>query len=338
MNNNGIDMEGRHSLSLLGGEPLSPAELDSRGLRIRRFREGHASVSSFAAFNMNPSGVDEGRRTRTPSWTLEALRENLFGSKAHRRGQDSVASSSAGSQSHRSSVMPWTGLGVNVGPPALASPRDANFQFSQHSQQPISPSTLHPEGAHYAFNGNAGGGETRVRTVVRAFTPLMPDELVLRPGEELAVLQEFDDRWCVVAREGLGSNGAPTPPGLDNDDPVTSNVAADGQSTTGSSGSARSRKRVLEVGVCPIWVFDEAPPPGQRREYERPMRSTSLSITVSMKLPPLHLSPVSARDSPREGSLALRENSYPISAGDRPSISSLVKDEVRGEVISWSNF
>jgi len=304
-------------------------------------------VNSFAALNLN-SNVEEGRATRTPSWTLEALRENLFGpGSSHRRGQDSVASSSVGSQSGRSSVMPWNGLGVAAGPPALASPRDANFQFSVAPgatmggavtspyaqwghQQPASP-------GGYPAPSDGSNGDTRMKTVIRAFTPLLPDELVLRPGEELAVLQEFDDGWCVVAREGIGSNGAPTPPGLDTDEPVSATLpAADGASTTGSSGSGRSRRRVLEMGTCPAWVFEESPAPNNAREYPRPMRNTSLSVTVSMKLPPvMSTTSASVRDSPREPNVPLHGPPHAF-GGDNHSPSRALP--VREEVISWSNF
>ena len=326
----GADLEGRHSLSLLGGEPLSAAELASRGLRVRRFREGHASVSSFTAFNA--TGVDEGRSTRTPSWTLEALRENLFGT-AHRRGQESVASSSVGSQ--RSSLLPWNTatLGVTIGPPALASPRDANFQFAVGGTPGTiagSP-TAHPyaQWSGQQLPGTTHGelvglppSEPRVKTVLRAFAPLLPDELVLRSGEELVVLQEFDDGWCVVAREGFGSSGAPTPPGLDPDDLVS--PTADGNSIAGSNSSRG--KRVLEMGTCPCWVFDETRP--QDAEFARPMRSTSLGVTVSMRLPAAPGS-VSGGDS----------FSFPhVPNGDGPSKVPRMGTPIREEVISWSNF
>ncbi|CAG7849232.1 SubName: Full=Uncharacterized protein {ECO:0000313/EMBL:CCA67989.1} [Serendipita indica DSM 11827] len=328
------DLDGRHSLSLLGGEPLTAAELDSRGLRVRRFREGHASVSSFTAFNA--TGADEGRSTRTPSWTLEALRENLFG-PAHRRGQESVASSSVGSQ--RSSLLPWNNaaLGVAIGPPALASPRDANFQFAIGGTPGTmaSSSSSHPyaqwtgqqlPGASYGEAVGMPPSEPRVKTVVRAFAPLLPDELVLRPGEELVVLQEFDDGWCVVAREGLGSSGAPTPPGLDPDDLVSPN--ADRNSLTGSSSSRG--KRVLEMGTCPCWVFDETS--SRDAEFTRPMRSTSLGVTVSMRLP--------AASSPHPGSVSGRDSfSFPhVPSGDGPSKVPRMGTPIREEVISWSNF
>ncbi|KAG8868294.1 hypothetical protein FRC20_003642 [Serendipita sp. 405] len=344
-NNGGADIEGRHSLSLLGGEPLTAAELESRGLRMRRFREGHASVSSFAALNMPIIGDEARTRTRTPSWTLEALRENLFG-PAHRRGQDSIASSSVGSQ--RSSIMPWLGLAAaaHAGPPALlASPRDANFQFAVGAQgsgsQAAAAGALagHPYGQ---WNNNQSSqdnyhsplAEPKVKTVVRAFAPLLPDELVLRPGEELVVLQEFDDGWCVVAREGLGSNGAPTPPGLDNDD-----VGGDAYSTTAGSSSSRG-KRVIEMGTCPSWVFDEPAFAGDGDDsFARPMRSTSLGITVSVRLPAASsVLGGSIRGSPASSHMPLASIGGTGQEVPLSSRSLRITPPVREEVIRWSNF
>lgn len=341
-------MEGRHSLSLLGGEPLGPGELEQRGVRMRRLRDAHASVSSFGGFGPG-QGNEDGRSTRAPSWTLEALRENLFGLASHRRGQDSVASSSVGSQaqSTRSSLYPppstpgvsaglGAGLGVGlgslgVGPPSLASPRDANFQFAVgQGSAALNFAAMLPQPPQLITEPLAGGPV--MRKVVRPFAPLLPDELVLRPGEELAVLQEFDDGWCVVAREGIGIGGPPTPPGLDVDE-------------NGAEIESSGKGRVLEMGSCPSFVFEDAPPPASLREYTRPMRSSSLGVTVSMKLPG-HSSSGSASGASGRGS-PLASPLYPPlplspQTGDvsplKPWVTPSPGGSTREEVISWSNF
>ncbi|QRV89353.1 hypothetical protein RhiJN_17371 [Ceratobasidium sp. AG-Ba] len=43
-----------------------------------------------------------------------------------------------------------------------------------------------------------------VRKVQTVFPPLLPDELVLRIGEKVTLLQTFDDEWCVVGRDRFG--------------------------------------------------------------------------------------------------------------------------------------
>ncbi|THH12042.1 hypothetical protein EW146_g7839 [Bondarzewia mesenterica] len=42
----------------------------------------------------------------------------------------------------------------------------------------------------------------RLMTVATAFTPTMDDELLVRAGETLRLLEEFEDEWCLVQRVG----------------------------------------------------------------------------------------------------------------------------------------
>ncbi|KAF8149868.1 hypothetical protein B0H34DRAFT_667147 [Crassisporium funariophilum] len=129
-------------------------------------------------------------------------------------------------------------------------------------------------GASSSFDVTATSGTTR--KVRQVFDPVLPDELVLaRLGEQLTLVQSFDDGWCVVGRENssmvhttksLFKPAAPPPEGN------------------------------VELGVVPAWCF-LSPVKGLRAE--RPIRSTSLGITVNM---------------------------------DGPSFSS------RNELVSWSNF
>lgn len=89
----------------------------------------------------------------------------------------------------------------------------------------------------------------------------MPDELLLTSiGEQLRVVQSFDDGWCVVGRKnGLVLQTAKSlfksPPLPEND---------------------------VELGVVPAWCFIK-PMNGVR--VERPVRSSSLGITVNMERP-----------------------------------------------------
>jgi len=236
----------RHSLQVIGGSPLRPKDLESRGLKVARLRDMNASISSFGTASSDP---------RVPSWTLETLRENLFG---HRRG-----GSSNGSLSDRSSF--------NV----------ADFQFPQVTG--AGPSGIAPAVRPQSFDINPQN-PIEMRTVIQTFPPLLPDELGLRMGEKLGVLRYFDDQWCIVARDTLPSNpGVGGPPGL-------------------NSG-------VMEIGACPAWVFEPQRPP---EGFTRPMRSSSLGITVSMRVP----------------------TPAPV-----PEPAAPFKPwAVREEVISWSNF
>ncbi len=40
------------------------------------------------------------------------------------------------------------------------------------------------------------------RKVRQVFDPVLPDEILVKLGEQLTIVQSFDDGWCVVGREG----------------------------------------------------------------------------------------------------------------------------------------
>ncbi len=89
----------------------------------------------------------------------------------------------------------------------------------------------------------------------------MPDELLLTSiGEQLRIVQSFDDGWCVVGRKnGLVLQTAKS---LFKSTPLPEND--------------------VELGVVPAWCFIK-PMNGVR--VERPVRSSSLGITVNMEGP-----------------------------------------------------
>lgn len=84
------------------------------------------------------------------------------------------------------------------------------------------------------------------RKVHQIFDPVLPDELVVSPGERLAVMQSFDDGWCIVGRPGM----------LNKDD--------------------------VEMGAVPAWCFLK---PVKGLRAERPMRIGSLGVTVQLDAP-----------------------------------------------------
>lgn len=241
-----LSVPSQHSLQVIGGSPLRPEDLESRGLKVARLKDLNASISSIGTASSDP---------RAPSWTLETLKENLF---AQRRRE-----SSNGSVSDRSSfnVVDFQFPHVSAGAPSGTASAARPQSFDINPQNPI-----------------------EMCTVVQTFQPLLPDELGLREGERLGVLRHFDDQWCIVTRETPNSN-----PGVGG--------------TPGSNGG------VLEIGACPAWVFEPRPPP---EGFTRPMRSSSLGVTVSMRMPAI--APVPEPAAPAK----------PWAA--------------REEVISWSNF
>ncbi|KAK0228847.1 hypothetical protein IW262DRAFT_645398 [Armillaria fumosa] len=99
------------------------------------------------------------------------------------------------------------------------------------------------------------------RKIRQLFNPILPDELVTTLGERLTVVQSFDDGWCVVGREN------------------TSNL--NNAKSLFKSPSAQAEPNV-ELGVVPAWCFLK---PVKGLKAERPVRSTSLGITVQMEGP-----------------------------------------------------
>ncbi|KAF9476704.1 hypothetical protein BDN70DRAFT_811829 [Pholiota conissans] len=96
-----------------------------------------------------------------------------------------------------------------------------------------------------------------MRKVRQMYDPVLPDELLVRLGEQLTVVQSFDDGWCVVGREN----------------------ASLVQSAKSLFKTARVDENNVEMGVVPAWCFLK---PVKGLRAERPMRSTSLGITVNI--------------------------------------------------------
>ncbi|KAF9069213.1 hypothetical protein BDP27DRAFT_1294023 [Rhodocollybia butyracea] len=98
-----------------------------------------------------------------------------------------------------------------------------------------------------------------VRKIRQVFNPILPDELLVNLGEKLTVVQSFDDGWCVVGKEGNGTFAQPK--SLFKQNEPSANV---------------------EIGVVPAWCFLK---PVVGLKGERPIRSSSLGITVQMEGP-----------------------------------------------------
>jgi len=103
------------------------------------------------------------------------------------------------------------------------------------------------------------GKTSGTRKVRQKFEPILPDELLPILGERLTVVQSFDDGWCVVGREN--STFVHTAKSL-------FKSPEPGQNT--------------ELGVIPAWCFIK---PTKGIQAERPIRSSSLDITVDMNGP-----------------------------------------------------
>ena len=107
------------------------------------------------------------------------------------------------------------------------------------------------------------------RKVRQLYDPVLPDELSIVLGETLTIVQSFDDGWCVVGREGS---------------PFIQQAKSLFASTTLSappSGVLKGKENI-ELGAVPAWCFLM---PVRGLLAERPIRSSSLGITVQMEAP-----------------------------------------------------
>ncbi|THG99076.1 hypothetical protein EW026_g3202 [Hermanssonia centrifuga] len=94
-----------------------------------------------------------------------------------------------------------------------------------------------------SFASTAEGDKRKIRQV---FAPVLPDELVISLGENLTVVNSFDDGWCIVGRDSVFKPGE------------------------------------VELGAIPAWCFMKAV---QGLRAERPMRTTSLGVTITLDAP-----------------------------------------------------
>ena len=98
------------------------------------------------------------------------------------------------------------------------------------------------------------------RKVRQLFEPVLPDELLPSLGEQLTVVQSFDDGWCVVGR-------------------ANSTFIHTAKSLFKPSSEPDQN---IELGVVPAWCFLK---PVKGLRAERPIRSTSLGVTINMDGP-----------------------------------------------------
>ena len=90
-------------------------------------------------------------------------------------------------------------------------------------------------------------GGVKSRKVRQLFSPVLPDELVISLGEKVTVVESFDDGWCIVGRDSFIN-------------------PAD-----------------VEMGAVPAWCFVK---PVKGLKASRPMRTTSLGVTVQIESGP----------------------------------------------------
>ncbi|KAG6865900.1 hypothetical protein C0991_010733 [Blastosporella zonata] len=149
-------------------------------------------------------------------------------------------------------------LSAASGPPSRPGRGDQSRQSASLRESIFSVST----GSRFSVHSSNSSVDTNpttgtARKVRQIFDPVLPDELLIRAGESLTLVQSFDDGWCIVGREN-------------------STLVANAKSLFRPNTVAGDG---IELGVVPAWCFIRHAP-GLRAE--RPIRSTSLGITVRL--------------------------------------------------------
>jgi hypothetical protein len=146
---------------------------------------------------------------------------------------------------------------------SASSPRSSPIDRSSFLPPPSRQSFVSSRYSVISTTSTISSVGTTARKVHQLFTPVLPDELLLtRVGERLTLVQSFDDGWCVVGRQC--PNAASVPKSL-----FKSNTIPGSESD-------------FELGVVPAWCFLK---PVKGLRAERPIRSSSLGITVQMEGP-----------------------------------------------------
>ena len=144
---------------------------------------------------------------------------------------------------------------LSAASPTPSSPTQGSFISFGSSSNRASRLSMYSVVSAYSTVDTTG----TTRKVRQIFDPVLPDELLPRVGEELTLVQSFDDGWCLVGREN--------------------------SSFVGPAKSLFKKGDVnndVELGVVPAWCFIK---PVQGFRTDRPVRSSSLGITVQMTSP-----------------------------------------------------
>ncbi|KAG2037652.1 hypothetical protein BDR03DRAFT_366572 [Suillus americanus] len=110
----------------------------------------------------------------------------------------------------------------------------------------------------HSLESSRSSASHQARSVRQLFQPVLPDELPLsRVGEQLHVLQSFDDGWCLVAQNN-NSRRSRSSLSIFNPSRLSARVESSGDN--------------VQLGFVPAWVFVK---PMKGLRVERPIRSSS---------------------------------------------------------------
>ena len=80
--------------------------------------------------------------------------------------------------------------------------------FTEVASPPLSSPALSPALTKGASRpSTAGSNFAAVETIRRPFVPTMGDEMAVKPGDEVRIVQRFDDGWAVAENVATGAHG-----------------------------------------------------------------------------------------------------------------------------------
>ncbi|KZT33966.1 hypothetical protein SISSUDRAFT_361234 [Sistotremastrum suecicum HHB10207 ss-3] len=297
--------------------PSSPLSADGFGLSVPPTPHSPKAGSTFSAGRASFLSFESGSSSDDHSHTSRSQlkKQHSFSSLFSFYSPTAKTPASASTMATSAGLVPPTPSYF----PHPPSPASQAFSFPKTPKLPYISSKLFSLSRPTSPSHRLSQSQKQV-TVYQSFSPLLPDELLVSPGQKMTLITSYDDGWSIVSRPSVfSSNGSPkittaaqghfrsesdslSP--LPSPSPLKSKFSFDSVAEPDHErGDAHADIQLnIELGAVPTWCLSPSPF-GLAIAMERPMRSTSLGIVVEV--------PVPSANGPTWG---------------------------RGEVISWSNF
>ncbi|KAG2347933.1 hypothetical protein BDR05DRAFT_593219 [Suillus weaverae] len=145
----------------------------------------------------------------------------------------------------------------NLNPSHPRHSRSSSISSGYSRLSPQLPPGLRPS---HSRESSLSSASPKARPVRQFFQPVLPDELPLsRVGEQLHVLQSFDDGWCLVVQNNSPRSRSSL--SIFNPSRLSARVESSGDN--------------VQLGFVPAWVFIK---PVKGLRVERPIRSSSAGL------------------------------------------------------------
>ena len=192
--------------------------------------------------NKCPISVSSGGKRRSSGGSLDLSQRSSLHSIQSSMDAPSTRSSFLSAHSRLTSVAHQPSIS-----PFRPNPLSDSSDPGQHSR------TLSVVTIHSALVSSLSTESAMYKTALHPFQGLSPDELDVKVGDKLTLLQTFDDGWCVCVAEH------PPGPTYNSED--------------------------VMIGLVPLWIFDHVPKGQGHSPHMGEVRTTSWAVTADNKLP-----------------------------------------------------